>query len=151
VRLPVRPVKGQMLLTKLPPGALPHMILHKDQYLVPRVDGHLLIGSTMEEAGFDTGVTAEAVSLLRKRAAEMLPALADAPILGSWAGLRPATPDRMPYLGPVPGFDGLLVATGHFRNGILLGPLTGRLIAEAIHAASNHALEPFRLNRRNPV
>lgn len=127
IDLPVRPVKGQILLTQ---GSIPHILLHREQYLIPRADGKILIGSTLEEAGFDKSVTVGGAQFLLRRAAEIWPALEGAPILGMWAGLRPATPDRMPVIGPAEGWEGLFFATGHYRNGILLGPLTGVMVAD---------------------
>ncbi|MBI2900492.1 MAG: glycine oxidase ThiO [Planctomycetes bacterium] len=147
IAMPVRPVKGQIVLVQAEPGALSHMILHKGQYLVPRADGKILIGSTVEEAGFDKTVTAGAAAMLLRRGVEMWPALAGAALLGSWAGLRPATPDRLPYIGRAPGWEGLIVATGHFRNGILLGPVTGELVRELVEGREPAELEAFRLDR----
>lgn len=150
IRLPVRPVRGQLLMVQTPPGTLPHMILHKGRYLVPRADGTILIGSTAEEAGFDKSVTVSGARELLERGIAMLPALKDAPLLASWAGLRPATPDRLPFLGPVPGYDGLILATGHFRNGILLGPLTGLLVRDLLRGAPHPRLHEFRIDRDFP-
>lgn len=147
ITLPVRPAKGQMLLTEVKQGALPWIVLHKDQYLVPRADGKVLIGSTVEDAGFDKTVTLGAVRFLLQRAAEMCPTLENAPLLGSWAGLRPATPDRLPYIGSVPGWEGLVLATGHFRNGILLGPITGALVRDHLLGRAENLLREFRPDR----
>ncbi len=132
IPLPVEPVRGQMLLTEVPGGRLSRMVLCGDRYLVPRADGRVLVGSTTERVGFDATVTLDAVRMLAECAARMVPTLAEAPLRATWAGLRPGSPNRTPFLGPVAGIDGLLLACGHFRNGILLGPITGRLIAQQI-------------------
>ncbi len=144
----VEPVRGQMLLTEVPGARLSRMVLCGEQYLVPRADGRVLVGSTTERVGFDASVTFDGVRLLAERAARMVPALAGAPLRASWAGLRPGSPDRIPYLGPVSDLPGLLLACGHFRNGILLGPISGRLIAQAIAGERTDVpLDPYRLSR----
>lgn len=148
LHVPVEPVRGQMLLTEVPGARLSRMVLCGEQYLVPRTDGRVLVGSTTERVGYDASVTLDGVRLLAERAARMVPALAGAPLRQSWAGLRPASPNRIPFLGPVPGIDGLLLACGHFRNGILLGPITGRLIAQAIMGERpDLPLEPYAVGR----
>lgn len=141
--LKVKPVKGQILLAEGGGGFCRHVILEGDAYLVPRADGKVLIGSTLEDAGFDKAVTLDAVHWLSGRAAAMMPGAARLPLLHSWAGLRPATPDRLPYLGRS-AMEGLLVATGHFRNGILLAPVTAELVADLILGRPpSIPLEPF--------
>ncbi len=143
IELPVRPVKGQILLTEGPPGLCRHVLLDGETYLVPRADGKILIGSTVEEAGFDKTVTLEAVGSLTRRAAAILPGVAKLPLVMSWAGLRPATPDRLPYIGRS-AMEGLLIATGHFRNGILLAPITAEIVADLVAGrAPSVPLEPF--------
>lgn len=129
--LPVRPVRGQML--RFPPGAadLRRLLANPGgRYLVPRADGSLLAGSTMEAAGFDTSTTAAGLRAIRNAAARLLPALAGAAPSERWAGLRPDTPDELPILGPDPDVEGLVYATGFGRNGILLGPAAGRAAAD---------------------
>jgi glycine oxidase len=130
---PVRPVKGQRLLLRQP-GRLQGLTIFGDQcYLVPKAGGHVLVGATEEPgAGFDLRVTAEAVGRLARAACALLPPLGGAELVETWAGLRPGTPDRLPILGRLPGSDGVWLATGHHRNGILLSALTGRLMAEAV-------------------
>jgi glycine oxidase len=141
--LPVKPIKGQILLTQGAPDLLGPIVEGGDAYLVPRADGRILVGSTMEDAGFDKTVTLDGVSGLVARAASILPAIAKLPLLQSWAGLRPSTPDRLPYLGPTP-MEGLLMATGHFRNGILLAPITAELVSEIVLGKPpSIPLEPF--------
>jgi len=131
--LPVRPVRGQMLA--LDAGdSLPDLVIEsEDVYLVPRSDGRLLVGATVEDVGFEAACTAEARTLLLSAARALLPGLAGAPVLAHWCGFRPGTPDAHPVIGTAPGIEGLYMATGHFRNGILLAPWTaaalGRLLA----------------------
>lgn len=141
--LKVRPVKGQMIVLAGAPELCRHIILDGAHYVIPRADGRILVGSTVEEAGFDKTVTLDAVTLLGRRAGELLPAASRLPFVASWAGLRPATPDRLPYLGAA-GMEGLVVATGHFRNGILLAPVTAELVAEIVTGREpSLPLDPF--------
>jgi glycine oxidase len=116
-------------------------------YLVPRSDGRLLIGATVEEAGFRKEVTAGGVLRLLKSAMDLAPVLRDYPVESTWAGLRPATPDGLPILGPT-ALEGYHLATGHFRNGILLTPLTGEWLTEAIATGQMPpSMQPFLLER----
>jgi glycine oxidase len=141
--LKVRPVKGQMLLAGGAPDFCRHMILEGETYLIPRADGRILIGSTLEDVGFDKAVTIDAAGDLAIRGARLMPEIGKLPMLTSWAGLRPATPDRLPYLGRAP-VDGLIVATGHYRNGILLAPITAEIVAGLLSGqASPIDLAPF--------
>lgn len=132
VAVDVRPVRGQILLLHGAPGVLDRTVNDGDGYLVPREDGRILVGSTMEDAGFEAVTTAEALERLRATAARLLPATAAMREEQAWAGLRPGTADRLPFLGPVPERPGLVLATGHYRNGILLAPLTARLVADCV-------------------
>lgn len=127
---PVRPVRGQMLHYRLEPGTLGHITMTEGRYLIARKDGNLIVGSTLEEAGFDKSVTAAAARDLHRAAVKVLPALARAPILGQWAGLRPWAPDGVPLIGRVPGVDGLWVSAGHYRNGVTMAPASARLLAD---------------------
>ena len=130
--IPTRPVKGQMLCLAMPSRTLlKHVIRSPKAYLIPRSDGRLLVGATVEEAGFDKRTVPETIQRLHKAAIELVPQLAGARILEDWAGLRPGTPDALPILGAtsVPGY---FVATGHFRDGILLAPVTARVMAAMI-------------------
>lgn len=146
--LPVKPIRGQMVLTEETPLTFRHVLLWKERYLIPRRDGKILIGSTMEDVGFQSRVTAGGVSSLLETAARIIPSLKDRPFLRAWAGLRPGTPDRLPYLGPIPGADGAIAATGHYRNGILIGPLTGEIIASIVgERPSPVPLDPYRPGR----
>lgn len=128
--LPVEPVKGQMILYKCEPGFLPSMVLAKGRYAIPRRDGHILVGSTLEHEGFDKTPTDVARESLQASAEELIPALAKQPIVGHWAGLRPGSPDGIPFIGPVPGFEGLWLNCGHYRNGLVLAPASCRLLAD---------------------
>ncbi len=144
---PVRPVRGQ--IAELSPGGpLPSCpILRGDFYVVPRPGGSLLVGSTQENAGFEKKVTAEAIRGLLDRGIELLPSLASAGLSGFWSGLRPASPDGLPLLGET-SVEGLLIATGHFRNGILLAPVTARILAAIILGREPPvSVEPFRAGR----
>lgn len=130
IELPVVPVKGQMILYKCAEDFLPAMVLANGRYAIPRRDGHILIGSTLEHAGFDKTPTDEALASLQASAIELLPALADAEVVGHWAGLRPGSPEGIPFIGPVPGHDGLWLNCGHYRNGLVLAPASCQLLAD---------------------
>jgi glycine oxidase len=127
---PIRPIKGQMLALRMDPAAplLRHVIWLPKGYLVPRNDGRLLVGATVEERGFDETLTAGGLLALLEGAWRALPAIEELPIVETWVGFRPGSRDDAPILGPS-GIDGLVVATGHHRNGILLTPLTAEVIS----------------------
>ena len=132
-RLPTRPIRGQMvaLQSRQP---IRHVVRCERGYVVPRdsaVPQRLVTGSTLEDAGFDKRVTAGGIEKILSTAQELLPDLANAEITETWSGLRPDTPDHLPLLGPA-GVDGLTIATGHYRNGILLTPITAKLVREWI-------------------
>jgi glycine oxidase len=129
---PTRPVKGQMLAVACARhDLLRHVVRTPEVYLVPRSDGRILIGSTLEEAGFDKRTDANIIHRLHQAAIRLIPALAQARVLEAWAGLRPGTPDDLPILGAT-STPGYLVATGHFRDGILLTPVTAHVMAQVI-------------------
>jgi glycine oxidase len=130
VELPVEPVKGQMILYKCAEDFLPSMVLAKGRYAIPRRDGHILVGSTLEFEGFDKTPTLTALESLKASAEELLPALADAEVVGHWAGLRPGSPEGIPFIGPVPGYAGLWLNCGHYRNGLVLAPASCQLLAD---------------------
>jgi glycine oxidase len=135
-RFPTRPVKGQMLCVAMPQKELVRHVVRTvgwtpDVYLIPRSDGRMLIGATQEEAGFDKQTVPETIQKLRRAALDLVPKLADARILEAWAGLRPGTSDGLPILGAT-ATPGYFVATGHFRDGILLAPVTAKLMAQMI-------------------
>lgn len=126
--LPFRPMRGQMLLYKLAPGVLNHMLYCQDFYLIPRSDGYILAGSTVEDAGFDKATTTIAAQHLAARAAALLPALGKAPIIKHWSGLRPGSPDNVPVIARHPQFENLYLNTGHFRYGVTMAPASARLL-----------------------
>lgn len=127
--LPVAPVKGQILLLRAEAGRLTRIVKHDRAYLVPRADGRILVGATMEMAGFDRRTTLSALHFLSGALLEMAPGLADAEVERHWMGFRPGTPDGLPYLGRAPGFANLYVASGHYRNGVILAPATAEAMA----------------------
>lgn len=133
----IAPRKGQMLAIAIPPSlSLPLVVRTHGMYIVPRTTGpnkgRAIIGATIEDAGFDKIVYPSDIAHLRALAAALLPALADAPQLEVWAGLRPSTPDELPFLGPSPDHRNQFVAAGHYRNGILLAPATAHVMAQII-------------------
>jgi len=147
VRVDLHPVRGQIVLLDGPPDLVRRVFLWGDRYVVPRADGRLLVGTTMEESGFDKRTTAAGVAAILARAIEVAPGLAGLPVITSWAGLRPATRDRLPYIGRPPGLDGLVLATGMYRNGVLLAPLIARLVCELLAGSPSLDLGPFRVER----
>jgi glycine oxidase len=150
IPLPIIPAKGHIAVARLERPAL-RRVVYGDVYIVPRASGEHILGSTVEFVGFDKQVAVETVARLLARATALAPALREADLVTSWACLRPAAADGLPVLGAVPGRPGLVVATGHFRNGILLAPITGKLIAELLlHGGSSRLLEPFRPDRTFP-
>ena len=128
---PVRPVRGQMLALRSETVKLKKVLRSQRGYLVPRRDGRLIAGSTLEDAGFVKQVTPQGVRQILDAAFELAPALADAKIVEEWSGLRPDTPDHLPIIGPT-DIEGLWLATGHYRNGILLAPATARIMRDWI-------------------
>ncbi len=147
MKLPVRPVRGQIVELRLPGRPLETIVSSDEVYVVPRTDGSVLLGSTVEHVGFRNEVTAEAVGSLIAAAVRLVPALGEARFVTAWAGLRPGTPDGLPILGasPVPG---LFLAAGHFRNGILLAPVTARRLCDLVaDGRGGEALVPFSVER----
>ncbi len=128
---PTHPVRGQMLALRHPNVHLTRVLRSEKAYLVPRLDGRLIAGSTLENAGFDKRVTPEGMRKILEGVLEMVPALHDSEIVESWGGLRPGTPDELPIIGKA-SIEGLLVATGHYRNGVLLAPATAGIIRDLI-------------------
>lgn len=128
----IKPVRGQMLCFAAIPQVTRHVVYSPRGYIVPRRDGRLLAGSTTEHAGFEKIVTAAGVQSILSASLEISPRIATLPLIDSWAGLRPRAADTLPVLGPCAEIDGVYYATGHYRNGILLAPITGELIATAI-------------------
>ena len=143
----VIPARGQMLAVKGASSLIKSVVHSSKCYLVPRRDGRILIGSTMEYAGYRKGVTAGGINSLLSAAIELIPAIRDFEVIETWSGLRPDTDDHLPVLG-FSGVDNLFLATGHFRNGILLAPITAELIAETlINGRAIKELEPFTIER----
>lgn len=132
IRLSVRPVKGQMILFRAPVGMLQRVLLMDGRYVIPRADGRVLAGSTLEETGFDKTTSPEARESLWQSAVSIMPALADCEVEHHWAGLRPGSPDGVPFIGSVPGIDNLHVNAGHFRNGLVLAPASTRLLVDQL-------------------
>lgn len=145
----VHPVRGQIVLLKTPERVITRVLMFGKRYLVPRGDGHVLIGSTEEpEAGFEKANTAEAVADLLALATEAVPALKSAELVKCWSGLRPGTPDGLPFIGPVPGWDNVFVATGHFRAGVQLSIGTAQAVTELFTGKPTCVpLEAFAVDR----
>jgi glycine oxidase len=150
VRPPVRPLKGQMIALQMPPDAplVEHVIWGpRIIYMVPRNDGRLVIGTTVEEMGFDTQLTAGGMLHLLRYAYEIIPGIYDLPLVESWVGLRPTSRDDAPILGPTE-MDGLVMATGHHRNGILLAPVTADFVSRYLLTGEiAPEIVPFGLSR----
>ncbi|KKO05519.1 glycine oxidase ThiO [Pseudohongiella sp.] len=139
--LPVTPVKGQMLLYKADRPLLSGIVLSQGRYLIPRRDHHILVGSTLEHSEFDKSVTAQACDSLRASAEQMLPVLSSLPVLQQWAGLRPGSPDGIPFIGKIPGFSNVYVNAGHYRNGLVLAPASADLLV-ALLTGTSAGLDP---------
>jgi glycine oxidase len=149
LRPPVRPIKGQMLALRMDPSAplLSHVVWAPGAYLVPRRDGRLLVGATVEEKGYDTSLTAGGILTLLEAAWRAVPAVEELPIEEMWVGHRPGSRDDAPILGAGP-IEGLIYATGHHRNGILLAPITAEAIARLVlDGAADPAIRPFGIER----
>jgi len=146
----IEPVRGQMVCLEAKPQLSRHVIYSPRGYVVPRRDGRLLAGSTSEDVGFAKHPTAGGIKSILDNAMQISPAIADLPISDYWAGLRPKAADGLPVLGPCGEIEGLFYATGHYRNGILLAPITGELIARCIvNGEISQALASFSPNRFN--
>lgn len=152
VKIELEPVRGQMVCLEAKPQLTRHVIYSHRGYIVPRNDGRLLAGSTSEPSTFVKQTTARGISSILSNANEISPQTSELPIVDLWAGLRPKAADGLPVLGPCGEIEGLHYATGHYRNGILLAPITGELIANAIiNPGSIEALAPFSPNRFHQV
>jgi glycine oxidase len=144
----IEPVRGQMVCFEAKPQVARHVIYSARGYIVPRRDGRLLAGSTTEDAGFAKHTTGGGINTILRNALEISPGVATLPMVDSWAGLRPHAPDGLPVIGPCDEIAGLFYATGHYRNGILLAPITGELIAQAIVGEAGPVVfAPFSPNR----
>ena len=145
----IHPVRGQIASLKSDVPVLRRILLWGPRYVVPRADGRVLIGSTEEHAGFNKQTTAAAIADLLALGCQLAPGLAEARVEHSWAGLRPGSPDGLPFLGSVPGFDNVYVAAGHFRAGIQLSPGTGLVMKELLLGQPlTVPLDAFRLDRQ---
>lgn len=151
--VPTRPVRGQMMALRPEGAGLRRVLRSESGYLVPRRDGRIIAGSTSEQVGFERRVTPAGMRKLFDAALELFPGLAGAELVETWSGLRPGTPDDLPILGPT-DVEGLLIATGHYRNGILLAPVTAKLIREWITGAYGEldaaAYSPLRFANLKP-
>jgi glycine oxidase len=132
--LPLVPIRGQMVLIQAEPGLLKPIILKDSRYLIPRRDGRILVGSTLESVGFQKQTTEDALQSLLASAYDLVPSLADYPVELHWAGLRPASPQGVPFIGAAPGMQGLFLNAGHFRNGVVLAPASAHLAADLLLA-----------------
>lgn len=147
--LPVVPVRGQMILYRTKPGQLKRIILKEGHYAIPRRDGRILVGSTMEDVGFDKTVTDEAREELDATAKMLVPMLADAKIERHWSGLRPGSPTGVPFIGPHPSMKGLFINAGHYRNGVVMAPASAQLMVDILlqrHSAVDP--KPYSLEGR---
>lgn len=134
--LEVEPVRGQIILYRADRRLFSPVISYGDHYLIPRSDGHILVGSTVEHAGFDKSTTEAGRQTLEAAARAVMPALADYPVVQHWAGLRPGSPRGIPVIGPHPAVRGLYLNTGHFRNGLSLAPGSARLLVDLMFDAA---------------
>ena len=134
--IPVQPVQGQMVLFKTPENWLPTMCMNQVMYLIPRLDGHIVCGSSMADVGFDQRPSLQTQQNIYKACLDMVPELADFPIVKHWAGLRPSSPTGVPYIGPFPEIANLWTNFGHYRNGLCMGPASARLLRELMLAQS---------------
>ncbi|MGR8929705.1 MAG: glycine oxidase ThiO [Gammaproteobacteria bacterium] len=149
LRLPIEPVRGQMLVFDADPDTLDCMVLDGDHYLIPRRDGKILAGSTVEHAGFEKATTEQAKDSLYRFATDLLPTLKKYAVCEHWAGLRPGSPDGVPYIGRHPELDNLTINAGHFRNGLVMGPASAALTADLILQRPLHLNpQPYALNRQ---
>lgn len=148
IRLDVAPVKGQMILFKTPPGSIKRIVLSQDRYVIPRKDGRVLVGSTLEHTGFEKNISTEAYNDLRSEAARIIPMLAEIEVEHHWAGLRPGSTNGIPYICAVSEIEGLYVNSGHFRNGVVLGPASARLMADIILSREPILeIEPYQIGQ----
>ncbi|TCB82383.1 NAD(P)/FAD-dependent oxidoreductase [Acinetobacter sp. ANC 4173] len=130
LEFPVRPVQGQMALIKAPAHWLPTMCMNRVMYLIPRMDGHIVCGSSMQECGFNAETSDQIQQNILAAAYEMVPELAQFPIVQNWAGLRPSSPEGIPYIGQLPHLSNVWVNLGHFRNGLCMGPASAQLLRQ---------------------
>ena len=144
--LDIKPIRGQMLLFKFDSPPLANIVLQNGLYLIPRRDGHLLVGSTLEDIGFDKSTTLAGKDDLRQRAQAILPALASMPIVKHWAGLRPGSPRNIPAIGRHPTLQNLYVNSGHFRYGVTMAPASVEILLNEL----NGSAQPFDVSAYRP-
>lgn len=128
----IKPIRGQMLLYRASADLLTHIVVSDECYLVPRQDGHILVGSTVEDVGFDRSTTMSALQHLSRCAQRLLPVLAEVPLVGHWSGLRPGGGNGVPLIGRLAPYDNLFVNSGHFRNGIAMAPASAQLLVDVM-------------------
>lgn len=150
LELPIRPIRGQIALLDGQPEMLKRNINVGARYLVPRADGHLLIGSTQEDVGFDKQTTDDGINGLRKFAASVCPATENLPVSKTWSGLRPGTGDGLPYLGRLSALDNAWLATGHFRAGLQLSPATATVM-RALMLGQQPPIDVAPLSMSRPI
>ncbi len=152
VDVAVYPLRGQILALHAIPTPLCRTVHGHEVSLVPKADGSLVVGATVEKAGFDDRLTAAGVQWLLDAAQRLVPSAANLTFRQAWTGLRPASPDTLPLLGPIGDWEGVSIATGHTREGILLSPITGRLMAQHVRGEpTDLSLQPFRADRFAPA
>jgi glycine oxidase len=139
LKVDIKPIRGQMLLFKYEAPPVPHIVLQKDIYLIPRRDGHLLVGSTREDVGFDKSATEEMGGMLLQRGVALLPGLHDMPVIKHWAGLRPGSPGNIPTIGRHPQLPNLYINSGHFRYGVTMSPACAEILLNTM----NGTPQPF--------
>lgn len=136
--IPVFPARGQILAVSAVPAPIRSIVYGAGVYLLPRVDGSVVVGATAERVGFDKSLTASAMAWLLGSIPAVCPALANASFDRAWAGLRPGSPDDLPMIGPIPGWDDVMIAAGHYRNGIMLAPLTAEMVSALVLRGEGH-------------
>ncbi|MDM1758916.1 glycine oxidase ThiO [Acinetobacter sp. 256-1] len=153
--IPVEPVQGQMLLFKTPENWLPTMCMNNVMYLIPRMDGHVVCGSSMDHLGFDQRPSIQTQQNIYRACTEMVPELANFPIVKQWAGLRPSSPTGIPYIGQMPDIENLWANFGHYRNGLCMGPASARLLRQMMLKQDTivdpHAYSTQRLTQLDAV
>lgn len=150
LQIPVHPVQGQMMLFKTPKDWLPTMCMNEVMYLIPRADGHIVCGSSMEHLGFEHRPNLQTQKNIYKACTTLVPQLTDFPIVKQWAGLRPSSPTGIPYIGKMPKIDNLWGNFGHFRNGLCMGPASAQLLRQLMLKQPPFIdPQPYQLDRLN--
>jgi len=141
-------VHGQMMLFKAKPGLVNRVVLKGGRYVIPRNDGRVLVGSTLERIGFEKRTTQEAAECLHRTALSIIPKLADYPVEHHWSGLRPGSPEGIPFIGKVPSVENLYINAGQYRNGLVLAPASTRLLADILLQRKPIITpEPYKVDR----